>query len=95
MEDFLKSIHLHIANEERCNTTLQTFRGASKIGLNVFNNTAIKCLQCRTIYDCESSDHIIHYALGDGAFQTTESNITGKSYIVTQKNMGKLQSMIF
>jgi hypothetical protein len=65
----------------------------SKIDLTIFNNTAIKYLQDRAVYDGKSClDHnIIRYTLGDEAFQATESKISGKRYTVTQENMGKLQ----
>jgi hypothetical protein len=49
MEEFLISNHLHIMNEERCNSTFQPCRGARKIDLTIFNNTAIKYLQEWTI----------------------------------------------
>jgi len=45
MEEFLIGVHLHIANEESCNTTFQTSRGTSNIDLTIFNNTAVKYLQ--------------------------------------------------
>ena len=60
LEEFLIGNHLHIANEESCNTTFQTTRGASNIDLTIFNNTAIKYLQDWAVYDREScSDHNI------------------------------------
>jgi hypothetical protein len=95
LEEFLVGNHLHIANEESCNTTFQTVRGASNIDLRILNNTAIKYLLDWTIYDQEScSDHIIQYTLGDEAFQATESNNSGKRYNVTQENIGKLQAKV-
>jgi len=80
LEEFLIGNHLHIANEENCNTIFQTSRGASNIDLTIFNNSAIKYLQRWAVYDRESSsDHnIIQYALGDELFQLTECNNSGK-----------------
>jgi hypothetical protein len=84
MEELLINKHLHIANEESRYTTFQTCRGASYIDLAIFNNTAINYLQEWAVYDREScSDHIIQYALGNGAFQAAEINNTGTMYIVT------------
>jgi hypothetical protein len=84
LEEFLIGNHLHIANEESCNTTFQTSHGANNIDLTIFNKTAIKYLLDWTIYNPEScSDHIIQYTLGDEAFQATESNNSGKKYTVT------------
>jgi len=95
MEEFLIGNHLHIANEESCNTTFQTSRGTSNIDLTIFNNSAIKYLQGWAVYDREScSDHIIQYALGDELFQLTESNNAGKRYTVTQENMGKFKAKV-
>ena len=45
LEGFLIGNHLHIANEESCNTTFQTSRVASNIYLTIFNNSANKYLQ--------------------------------------------------
>jgi len=59
LEEFIIGNHLHIANEENCNT-FQTPRGASNIDVTIFNNTAIKYLQDWAGYDGEScSDHNI------------------------------------
>jgi len=61
----------------------------------IFNNTAIKYLQDWAVYGGEScSDHIIQYALGDEAFQATESNISGKRYTDTGKH-GEVPSQGF
>jgi hypothetical protein len=83
LEDFLIETHLHIANEESCNISFLTTRGASNIDLTILNNTAFKYVLDRTIYDREScSDHIIiQYALEDEAFQATLSNNLGKRYM--------------
>jgi len=96
LEEFLIANHLHIANEESCNTTFQTYRRASNIDLTIFNNSATKYLQGWVVYDRESCSYhnIIQYALGDELFQLTESNNSGKRYKVTQENMGKFLAKI-
>ena len=96
LEEFLIGNRLHIANEESCNTTFQSTRGSSNIYLTIFNNTAIKYLQDRAVYDAEScsDNNIIRYAMGDEAFQATESNISGERYTLTQEYMGKFQAKV-